>query len=110
MADSKHRMSWLAVWMIVEVIALFLAFLSAGAGHGDYLYCKLLFPIPMYIAIVEGSIGIISAVPALVQYPLVGLAPFLLSFRRATYFYAVLAIVHIAFVAIVLMHPSTHFG
>ncbi len=105
----KHKISWLTAWIVFEVIALFLAFLSAGGGHGDYLFCKLLFPIPMYIGIVQGKIGIVSLILSLIQYPLVGIAPLLLSFRHAKYFCILFAVAHIVFAVMAVTHPSTQF-
>jgi len=53
-------------------IALFLAYLSGGAGHGNYLMTKLLFPMPMALAILFGEIFIPIIFLAVIQFPLYG--------------------------------------
>jgi hypothetical protein len=55
---------------LVGAAALFAAILSGGAGHGDYFAARALFPIPAILA--DGSIGAISLVLALIQFPLYG--------------------------------------
>ena len=62
-----------AVGIGVEVVALFLAILSGGAGHGDYSAARALFPVPMLTTLLEDdTIGPLSMTLALVQFPLVG--------------------------------------
>ena len=49
--STRARVAWLASRVMFGVVALALGFACAGAGHGDYLFCKLLFPIPMLIGL-----------------------------------------------------------
>jgi hypothetical protein len=58
--------------MLVTLLALGVAVLSAGAGHGSYGAARALFPLPMLLTLVEGSIGPISGGLALLQFPLYG--------------------------------------
>jgi hypothetical protein len=110
MGNRKSKVWWLTTWLVLEFVALCLALLSTGGGHGDYLFCKLLFPIPMYIGIVQQKIGVTSLILSLLQYPLVGTAPFLLSPGHARYFYLLFAVLNVIFVVMVFMHPSRQFG
>jgi hypothetical protein len=58
--------------MLVALPALGAAVLSAGAGHGGYAAARALFPLPMLLTLVEGSIGPLAGGLALVQFPLYG--------------------------------------
>lgn len=63
----------LALGLVVEAVALFLAVLSAGAGHGDYAAARALFPLPMLATLLEGdTIGLLSMTLALIQFPVMG--------------------------------------
>ena len=114
MTNSKPKILWLAAWLVFDVIASVLAFISGGAGHGNYVVCKLLFPIPIFIGFLQEQLGLVATIllliVALIQYPLVGVAPFVLSPRRLKYFYIVFVALHVLFVAIVFMYPSTQYG
>lgn len=57
---------------LVSLLALGLAILSGGAGHGGYGAARALFPLPMLLTLVEGSIGPLSGGTALLQFPLYG--------------------------------------
>lgn len=61
-----------AFGMMVSLPALGAAVLSGGAGHGGYAAARALFPLPMLLTLVEGSIGPVSGGLALVQFPLYG--------------------------------------
>ena len=57
----------------VGFVALLLAVMSAGAGHGDYAAARALFPVPMLTTLLEGdTIGPLSISLALAQFPLLG--------------------------------------
>jgi hypothetical protein len=85
-----------ALGLVVEVVALFLAILSSGAGHGDYAAARALFPVPMLTTLLEGdTIGLLSMTLALVQFPLLGaLTGYCLAITRWTPLIAV-GIVHL---------------
>lgn len=61
---------WIGLGTLVELIALFLAFASAGMGHGDYGFARLLFPCSMLLSMVtEGKIIVPWIALAVMQYP-----------------------------------------
>lgn len=65
-----------AVWgtlsgVVVTLPALFLAVLSSGAGHGDYLFARAVFPWPILVTL-DQTIGVPSLVMALAQFPVFG--------------------------------------
>jgi hypothetical protein len=62
----------IAFGAFVEVPALFVAIISAGAGHGDYVAARILFPFSMLLTLVEGSIGTLAAITGLLQFPAYG--------------------------------------
>ena len=61
-----------AVGALLALPTLFLALMSSGAGHGDYVAARALFPAPMLLTLLEGSIGIISLAMAVLQFPFYG--------------------------------------
>ena len=75
-----------ALGLAIEVAALFLAVMSAGAGHGSYAAARALFPVPMLTTLLEGdSIGPLSITLALAQFPALGaLAGYSLARARRT--------------------------
>lgn len=58
--------------IVVTPICLFLAVASTGAGHGDYLWAKILFPYTMLSALAFGSITLPFILLAILQFPLYG--------------------------------------
>ncbi len=61
------------VGAVVTLFALVAAFLSAGAGHGDYIAARLLFPFSMLLSWVEGGGGgPLGMMTGLLQFPLYG--------------------------------------
>ncbi|QDH35338.1 hypothetical protein [Porphyrobacter sp. YT40] len=85
-----------ALGLMIEVAALFLAVISAGAGHGSYAAARALFPVPMLTTLLEGdSIGPLSITLALAQFPTLGaLAGYSLARARLTPL-VVVGIVHL---------------
>lgn len=59
--------------LVLTPICLFLAAVSAGAGHGNYLVAKILFPFTLLSTLVFNSITVPSIVLAIIQFPLYGL-------------------------------------
>ena len=80
----------------LEVPALFLAVLSAGAGHGDYVAARALFPLPMLSTVVEGEIGMFSGGLALLQFPIYGALIGWIVWRRSHVAGFLLAAAHMA--------------
>lgn len=64
----------LLVGAAITLPAMFIAVVSSGAGHGDYGAARLLFPYSMLLTLITGdTIGVLSIVVALIQFPLYGL-------------------------------------
>lgn len=85
-----------ALGLLFAVPALLAALLSTGAGHGDYSAARALFPVPMLLTLLEGSIGPIARAAALLQFPLYGA---LLGWSRTRRSYGALigvALLHLA--------------
>ncbi|MFO0962634.1 MAG: hypothetical protein U0625_06965 [Phycisphaerales bacterium] len=62
----------LLLGIIITPFALLLAVVSAGAGHGDYVLAKLLFPFTMLSSLVFRSITVPFILLAVVQFPFYG--------------------------------------
>lgn len=59
--------------VLVTVPAVLSAVASGGAGHGDYVAARALFPAPMLLTLLEGDrIGAFSIVSGLLQFPIYG--------------------------------------
>lgn len=69
---ARAVMLGFALGVLFALPALFAAILSAGAGHGDYVAARALFPVSMLLTLVEGRIGYFSMALALLQFPLYG--------------------------------------
>lgn len=103
--DIRFRKWWLIGWIAFEFIALILGVISAGAGHGDYFFVKIFFPITMYTWYMHQKLGPLMVILAFIQYPLVGLVPFILAKRRRKYFYALFLVIYIFFMVLVFKYP-----
>ncbi|HZH30389.1 MAG TPA: hypothetical protein VEY11_06460 [Pyrinomonadaceae bacterium] len=62
----------LIVGILLTPVCLLLATGSAGAGHGDYFYAKLLYPYAMISVLVFDSLLLPSILFAVPQFPLYG--------------------------------------
>ena len=63
----------LLVGLCATPIALLLALLSGGAGHGDYVPARLLYPIPMLVTLLtNNTITSLSVGLAVAQFPAYG--------------------------------------
>jgi hypothetical protein len=77
----KHW-KWVVVGALITPVAVWLAVMSGGAGHGDYVSAKLLFPYSMLLtrsagdSITSPLIGL-----ALAQFPAYGLVGTVLASR-----------------------------
>lgn len=58
---------------VISCPAFIAALLSMGGGHGHYSAARIFFPGPMLLTLIEGQIGAICLVFALLQFPLYGL-------------------------------------
>jgi hypothetical protein len=95
---TRNRLVLISALAIFGLMAIAFAIWRMGGGHGSYLAAKVLFPYSMLIAGAFGSIGFISAVLALVQFPaygvLVAYAP--VRPRAASYLFAAHALSTVA--------------
>ena len=63
----------LASGVLVAVPAAMAAVASGGAGHGDYVAARALFPAPMLSTLLEGgTVGAFSIAVGLLQFPIYG--------------------------------------
>jgi hypothetical protein len=97
--------------LILTPLALLLGIGSAGAGHGDYFWAKILFPYTMLSTFLFASITAPFILLAIVQFPLYGL---LLAFagerKRFGSLAIVLALAHILAAALSLFLASENFS
>jgi hypothetical protein len=69
----SHSLMGLALGLLVGLPALALAVASAGAGHGDYGFARLLFPWTMLLTQVQGDVITEPLLAlALAQFPMYG--------------------------------------
>jgi hypothetical protein len=61
-----------ALGVVLELPMIMVAIMSGGAGHGDYVAARVLFPASMLLTLVEGQIGVLSIAVALLQFPIYG--------------------------------------
>ncbi|MCB9383173.1 MAG: hypothetical protein H6509_01055 [Bryobacterales bacterium] len=91
-------------------MALLLGVGSAGAGHGDYLWAKLLFPMTMASAQFLEEITPPFILLAIIQYPVYGM---ILGFanRQDQLDHAIVALTaaHLLFVALCFAAPQEGF-
>jgi hypothetical protein len=63
---------WLVVGVLLTPPCLGLALWSAGGGHGDYFWAKVLYPVPMLLAASTSEITTFSILLACIQLPFYG--------------------------------------
>lgn len=68
----KSRVIGLILGILATPVALLLAIVSAGAGHGDYLAAGILYPVPMLVAIIFEEINPVVLGLACLQFPVYG--------------------------------------
>jgi hypothetical protein len=61
------------VGVLFTPVAILLAFISAGAGHGNYVWARVFFPYSILLTNATGSITTSLMVLAVMQFPLYGL-------------------------------------
>ena len=109
--SRKNRVTWFAAWTGFGLVALFLAAVSAGAGHGDYLLAKFLFPVPMLIGMSSETLAGLPLILALIEYPGIGLLGFKVR-RRSGFAWIALAYVVVSsvWVLLVFLRPIEQLG
>lgn len=68
----KTKIMGLVLGLILTPVALFFAVASAGAGHGDYVLARVLFPLTILSTHLTESISVVGVAIACVQFPLYG--------------------------------------
>jgi hypothetical protein len=97
--------------LVATPICLFLALLSAGAGHGDYLWAKILFPYTMLLTVIFESVTTPGIILAIVQYPLYGVALGLANRKHKVVHMAIALIVfHVLAAILFFLLPSRNFS
>ncbi|MFN2529834.1 MAG: hypothetical protein ABR555_00905 [Pyrinomonadaceae bacterium] len=70
--NSKRAWVPFVLSLIATPFGLLIALASAGAGHGDYFWAKIIYPYTMLSTLLFGSITIPFRLLAVVQLPLYG--------------------------------------
>jgi hypothetical protein len=100
---------WIIISLIATPIALVLALFSAGAGHGDYILAKILFPYTMWSTVLSGTITPVFLIIAVAQFPIYGMI-LAYSDKRRTLVAGVLASVHLFAVVLCFFLVSESFS
>ena len=83
--------------VVPELAALIIAIASSGAGHGEYVAARALFPAPMLLTLFEGGqLGPLSLALGLLQFPLYGALVVWSASERKTLFPIAVAFAHLA--------------
>jgi hypothetical protein len=108
---SKAHIIGLVIGILVTPVLLGLAAFSGGAGHGDYLLARILFPVTMISTLVFGSITVPFIVLAVGQYPIYGwfIGSALRSSHRKLGLWLVLT-VHMSTLTLNFVIPNASFG
>ena len=97
--------------LVATPICIFLALFSAGIGHGDYLWAKILFPSTMLLTLIFESITTPGIILAIVQFPLYGVVLGLANRRHKFAHMAIaLIVLHLLAVIIFFMLESPNFS
>jgi hypothetical protein len=103
----------LGIGILLTPPTLLLAFLSAGGGHGDYVWAKLFFPYTLMPSVLTDTpISLWLVALAFVQFPVYGvlLGASASSLRRAAVAAIVIGIAHAAAVVLCLSIASKYFS
>jgi hypothetical protein len=97
--------------LVATPICLFLAAVSTGAGHGTYLWAKILFPYTMLSTLILESITTPFILLAIIQFPLYGIALGIAGKRhRLSHMIIALLVVHFGAVVFFILFPNRYFG
>ena len=102
---------FLGVSIIATFLALILAFISAGAGHGDYFFVKLLFPYTMLSTIAFNEITLPFIIFGLFQFPIYSLTLSLAENKKNIKFIGLLILgIHLSAVIICFISIGSNFS
>jgi hypothetical protein len=96
--------------VIIEIIALFLALVSMGGGHGHYFMAKMFFPLEMIIGTAIETLAGIPVLMALIHYPLIMGISTLFNTRNIIIYYIIMAFIHAALVCILFLMGGSQFS
>jgi hypothetical protein len=98
------------VGVAVTPIALFLALVSSGAGHGDYLAARLLFPASMLTAALFGQMTAPALLLSFVQFPTYGWLFGESSKPTLRWLWLAPVVFHVLMLAFLFMFPDAAFS
>jgi len=97
--------------LIATPICLFLGIASGGAGHGNYLWARLLFPYTMLMTWASESLTAPAVALAILQFPLYGAALGLANQqRKLPRMGLALSVIHTLAVVAFFLFPNTNFS
>lgn len=97
--------------LVATPICLLLALASGGAGHGNYLWAKVVFPYTMLSTLAFESITRPFIILAIIQFPLYGVALGLASRKhRFAHMAIALPVIHLLAVMILFLSGSENFS
>jgi len=109
----ETRKRYIKAALLATPIAVVLAMFSTGAGHGNYLFCKIFFPYTMLSTHFFEQITIPFIIIGLVQLPLYGIV-LELAARKSKLFLAlagiVLSLFHAIAVGLCFFIPMPNFS
>jgi len=106
--EAKFQIKWryLVVAIAITPIAIILAFISTGAGHGNYFFCKLFFSFTMLSAhFFDDTITIPFVILAFIQIPVYGIF-LMFSFKK---YIRILVVLHSVAVCLCFLIPMYNF-
>ena len=110
MKNSNWKIPFVFTYVLTP-IAVFLAIISGGAGHGDYFSAKFLFPYTMATASVFDQIYIPFAILALFQFPIYGyILKKVNETNKIIKASLIILVLHFLMIAVVFSLPSSYFG
>ena len=69
----KILLTFLIIAIMLTPLMVAIAYLSAGFGHGNYIWAKILFPYTMIFAMIIGEISKYLIALMIAQFPIYGL-------------------------------------
>ena len=105
------RMKIFLFSMLITPIAIILAIFSGGAGHGNYLFCKIFFPYTMLSTPFYGYISLPFIILAILQIPIYGALLTLSSKKHILIFVGIIILVfHLSAVFLCFLIPVPYFS
>ncbi len=106
---KKLKIRIIITSILIEIIALFLGLVSAGAGHGNYIWAILFFPITMASFCLLNKLILPFVLFSIIQYPLYGILIIFLNKKRRTIAAVLIVIIHLISICICFFGFSHYF-